>query len=248
MAHDVRMSGVELIEWDAPGPYRVAFSTRRGGVSAGPYASLNVGLLTRDDADAVFENRRLLCEAVGADPARAAMSRQVHGARVTPARPTGVLSPRDHEERDGAWSDEPGLPMLALSADCLPVAICRLEGLPALALVHAGWRGLLAGALAAGARALGDGRRAAVIGPAIGRCCYAVGVEVAGPCRDAFGADVAVAGRLDLRAAAECALRAAGVVRVDHVDRCTACEPDAFFSHRRDRGVTGRQGVIGYVR
>ena len=88
---------------------------------------------------------------------------------------------------------------------------------------------------------------AAVIGPSIGPCCYEVGEEVAVPFREAFGDDVAQGGTLDLWTSAERALRAAGVERVDRCDVCTSCHGDRFFSHRRDAGRTGRQGVIAYV-
>jgi polyphenol oxidase len=86
-----------------------------------------------------------------------------------------------------------------------------------------------------------------VIGPSIGPCCYDVGDEVATPFREAFGEDVVHDGKLDLWTSAERALRAAGVDRVERLDLCTSCEPGAFFSHRRDHGKTGRQGVIAYV-
>ena len=118
---------------------------------------------------------------------------------------------------------------------------------PAIAVLHIGWRGLLAGIVGAGVRALGPGKLAAVVGPAIGACCYEVGEEVAGPAREAFGADVAVGGRLDLWTCVERALRAAGCTHVDRLDACTACHGERFFSHRRDLGRTGRQGVIAYV-
>jgi hypothetical protein len=160
--------------------------------------------------------------------------RATPGARDTPA--------------DGLWTDEPGLPVLAMSADCLPIALARTNGgPPAVAVLHAGWKGLLAGIVAAGVEALGSGSLVAAVGPAIGPCCYEVGEEVAEPYRARFGADVVHGRSLDLWACAERALLAAGVSRVDRFDRCTACEPETFFSHRRDHGVTGRQGVIAYV-
>jgi polyphenol oxidase len=239
---------VELIDWDAPGPYRVAFSTRRGGVSEGDFRSLNLGLRTEDEPDDVIENRRRLADAVGADASRATMAWQCHGARVARARPVGFVTPGTVWERcDGLWTDDPGQPMMLLTADCLPVAICRTRGEPALALLHVGWRGLLAGIVGEGCGVLGQAPLAAVVGPGIGPCCYEVGTEVADPYRQAFGADVAVDGRLDLWAACERALRAAGCDDVHRVDRCTSCEGETFFSHRRDSGRTGRQGVIGHV-
>jgi purine-nucleoside/S-methyl-5'-thioadenosine phosphorylase / adenosine deaminase len=231
-----------IFRWEAPGPYRVAFSTREGGVSGGPYASLNLGLLTEDEPANVQENRRRLCAEVDADPERLALNRQVHGTAVRRA------AAGDRRERaDGLWTEEPGVPMLAMTADCMPVAIARVNGTrtrsgPGLAILHVGWRGLADGVIASGVAALG-GRLAAAIGPAIGPCCYEVGPEVAAR----FDTDLLAAGKLDLWAAAERALRAAGVEEVERTDVCTACHPELFFSHRRDQGVTGRQGVIGVI-
>jgi polyphenol oxidase len=231
-----------VIRWQAEG-YEIAFTTRLGGVSEGPYASLNLGRKSGDDIARADENRRLACAAIGADVEQLALNHQVHSDRVL--RATRALR---GERADGLWTAEPGLPLLALSADCLPIAIVRAgTDEPAVAVLHAGWRGLLAGIVAAGARALGAGKLAAAIGPAIGPCCYEVGEEVAAPFRERFGDDVVNARRLDLWTSAERALLAAGVERVERFDRCTYCEPETFFSHRRDAGRTGRQGVIAYV-
>jgi YfiH family protein len=243
------VADLALIDWTAPGPYRVAFSTRVGGVSDGPYSSLNLGMLTEDDPARVVANRTRLCEAVGADPDGATMGWQRHGATVTRAQPRGIVTPGTvYDHCDGLWSDEQGRAMLLLTADCLPIAIARIDGsAPAVGILHAGWRGLLGGIVSAGARALGQARLAAAIGPGIGPCCYEVGEDVARPFCEAFGEDVARNGRLDLWTAAERALRAAGCRSVDRCDICTACGDDRFFSHRRDDGKTGRQGVIAYV-
>jgi polyphenol oxidase len=231
-----------LIRWEAEG-YVVAFTTRVGGVSDGPYASLNLGRKSGDDVERVDENRRIACEEIGADVARLALNYQVHSSRVLRAEPA-VRG----EHADGLWTEKPELPILAMSADCLPIALARVGADErAVAVLHAGWRGLLEGIAAAGAAALGTGPLAAAIGPGIGPCCYEVGEEVAAPFRDRFGDDVVRENRLDLWTSAERALRTAGVVRVDRFDRCTACEPETFFSHRRDAGRTGRQGVIAYV-
>lgn len=232
---------VPLVWWDAPGPYEVAFSTRRGGVSEGPYESLNLGLLTDDTPEHVEQNRARLCEAVGAEPARLAMNRQVHAATVNRAEPG-----ERGREGDGLWTDTPGLPMLKLTADCLPVALARQNGNPGLALLHAGRLGLLEGILEAGVAALGGRRLAAAVGPGIGPCCYEVGEEIADAYRARFGGEALRGRNLDLWTVAERLLREAGVERVERVDVCTACNAE-FFSHRRDSGVTGRQGVIGYV-
>jgi len=231
-----------MIRWHAPGPYDVAFSTRAGGVSEGPYDSLNLGRLTGDDVERVDENRRRLCAEVGTTPERLALNRQVHSADVHRAE-AGVRG----TPGDGLWTDEPDLPVLAFAADCLPIAVVRADGsAPALAVLHAGWRGLLAGIVAAGTAALGP-RLAACVGPAIGPCCYEVGPEVAEPFAAAFGAGVVRGRNLDLWSAAELALRAAGVEQVERVDLCTACNPELFFSHRRTGQPRGVQGVIARV-
>ena len=219
----------------------VAFSTRLGGVSEGPFESLNLGRMTADEPGNVEENRRRLCAAVDADVALLTLNRQQHSAAVRRAR-----AGERGEPGDGLWTDEPGVPMLKLTADCVPIAVSRRDGAPALALLHAGWRGLLEGVVEAGVSAVARGA-AAAIGPAIGPCCYEVGPEVSSPFVDRFGADVVRGDHLDLWTAAERALNAAGCASVERVDVCTACNPDLFFSHRRDAGVTGRQGVIGVV-
>jgi polyphenol oxidase len=235
-----RRTSVPLIRWDAPGPYTVAFSTRLGGVSEGAYESLNLGRSTRDDSENVDENRRRLCETVGVDRERLALNRQVHGATVNRAE-AGERT----KDGDGLWTDEPDVPMLAFSADCLPIALARVEGNPGLALLHAGRMGLLEGIVEAGVAALG-GTIAAIVGPGIGPCCYEVGEDILAAYRARFGPGVIQGRNLDLWTAAEDVLREAGVEGVERVDVCTACD-DRFFSHRRDGPVTGRQGVVGYV-
>ena len=226
-----------MIVWDEPG-YVVAFTTRIGGVSDGVYASLNLTRGTGDAADKVEENRRLACEVLGLPDERLAFNRQVHSPTVHRARPSTRGEPSD-----GLWTDEPNLPLLAMSADCLPIAIVRTAGPPAIAVLHAGWRGLTQGIVAEGVKALGDGSLAAIVGPAIGPCCYEVGAEVSG----LFDDDLTVDGKLDLWTAAERALRAAGVSRVERVDLCTRDYPQLFFSHRRDGRARGAQGVIGAI-
>jgi YfiH family protein len=229
------------LDWDAPRPYSVVFSTRNGGVSEPPYATLNLGKKLGDDPDRVEENRRRLCEYAGAPLDRLAMNYQLHSSRVNRAEAGIKGSPGD-----ALWTEEPGLPVLALAADCVPVALVRTSGAPAVCVVHAGRIGLFAGILGEAARALG-GNLAAAIGPAIGPCCYEVGDEVARPYRERFGATILRAGRLDLWQAAELELRRAGVSRVHRFDLCTACNPGLFFSYRRDGVPRGGQGVLALV-
>jgi purine-nucleoside/S-methyl-5'-thioadenosine phosphorylase / adenosine deaminase len=231
-----------VIRWRPEG-YEIVFTTRLGGVSDGPFESLNLGRKSGDEVERVDENRRIACEAAGAAVEKLALNYQVHSNRVIRAA-AGARG----EHADGLWTDEPGLPLLALSADCLPIALVRTNGpVPAMAVLHAGWRGLLEGIVSSGVAALGAENLAAAVGPAIGPCCYEVGEEVAAPYRERFGDDVVRGEHLDLWTSAERALRVAGVERIDRFDRCTACEPETFFSHRRDAGRTGRQGVIAYV-
>jgi YfiH family protein len=231
---------VTHFEWDAPGPYRVVFSTRNGGVSEPPFATLNLGKKLGDDAERVEENRRRLCEYAGADATRLAMNYQVHSSRVNRGRP-GARG----EAGDGLWTDEPGVPLLALTADCVPVALAR-EDEPAVAVLHAGRIGLLGGIVAAGVRTLG-GRVRAAIGPAAGPCCYEVGDEILVRYRERFGPGVLRGRNLDLWRATELALREAGVSHVHRFDLCTICNPDLFFSYRRDGTPRGGQGVLALV-
>ena len=238
---------MRLLRWEAPGPYSVAFTTRLGGVSEGAFESLNLGILTDDEPDRVVENRLRACAAVGADPETATMAWQVHGGEVTEAKPKGIVERTTFEQCDGLWTARPGQAMALVTADCHPVALARTDGEPALCVLHVGWRGLLAGIVDSGVAALGGGPLAAVVGPGIGPCCYEVGEEVSRPFRERFGPEVVSDGHVDLGAATEGALLAAGVQRVERTGHCTSCEPELFFSHRRDGGRTGRQGVIAYI-
>jgi YfiH family protein len=135
-------------------------------------------------------------------------------------------------------TDRPGLGLLVLVADCFPVA---LAGGGRAAMLHCGWRGLAGGIVG---RALKDfdAPPKAAVGPGIGACCYEVGDEVRGEFEHIDGA---VRGRmLDLSAVVEHELRTGGVESVEHLDRCTSCDEELYFSHRRDRGVTGRQAGL----
>jgi polyphenol oxidase len=227
-----------MIRWSPPGPYEVVFATREGGVSAGPYASLNLGRMTGDDVDRIDENRRILCAEIGAEPEKLALNRQIHSSTVRRAEAGSRGRPAD-----GLWTDEPGLPILAMAADCLPIALVRAGGEePAVAVLHAGWRGILGGIIGEGVRALG-GTVHAAIGPGIGPCCYEVGEEVL--VRFAtLGAGVARGRMLDLAEVARRQLRDAGVENVTSAGICTSCEPELFFSHRRDGGRSGRQAGL----
>ena len=177
------------------------------------------------------------------------MAQQQHGAVARRAEAVGLLSAgADFPECDAFWSEEPGVGMLLVTADCLPIAIARSGGeRPGLALVHAGWRGLLGGVVESASRALGRGPTKAVLGPAIGPCCFEVSEEVAASFRRRFGRRVASGRNVNLWLAAESALAAAGCNAAERIELCTSCHPELFFSHRRDHGQTGRQGVIAAI-
>jgi hypothetical protein len=216
----------------AHGRAQVRFTARRGGVSAAPYDTLNLGRWTDDDPAAVAENLARLTRAAGIE--RLAQARQVHGSAVVPAPEAGSFP-----EADGVHTAEPGVGCLVLTADCLPVALVAPGG-RAVAMVHAGWKGLAGGVLEAGVRALGEDVAAAYIGPGAGPCCYEVGSEV--------HARFDTSGRtLDLKGIAARRLRDAGVPEVHDAGLCTMCDPERrFFSHRRDRGLTGRQAGLAW--
>jgi len=243
---------VPVLHWrGAPAGVSVAFTSRRGGASLGPYSSLNLGALTADDADRVAENRRRAVSAAGGDPAAATMAWQVHGREVREVteEPAGgrFLEPgaEPFPRSDGLVTSLRGRPMMLLTADCIPVAIARTDG-GRLAVLHAGWRGLEAGIVEAGAEAVG-GQIVGAVGPGAGPCCYEVGEDVAQRLRACFGTDVVRDGRADLWRCARRALEAAGAAEVAVAGECSICNPDRYFSHRRDRGVTGRQGVVGVL-
>jgi YfiH family protein len=233
------MGEPRTIDVELPGG-RVAFSTRRGGVSEGPYESLNLGILTDDDRARVDENRALLAAEIGLERERVAMGWQVHGTAIR----EWEGPPRAGEELDKVDGHATGvraLGLLVLVADCLPVA---LIGSGRAAMLHCGWRPL-AGGIVERALASFDEPPAAAIGPGIGRCCYEVGDEVRARFADLDG--VAEGRMLDLRLVARRKLEAAGVTRIEDVDLCTSCRPDLFFSHRRDGGVTGRQAGVAWL-
>ncbi|HEY6145855.1 MAG TPA: polyphenol oxidase family protein [Solirubrobacterales bacterium] len=228
-----------------------AFSTRLGGISESPYDSLNLGLLTDDAPEAVVENRRRLAAALGFEPEQVVIAHQVHGPHLIehPTESRGSFrtayvqkEPRDGlPEADGHVVREPGLAPLVFTADCLPVAVSGPGG---AAMLHAGWRGLAGGILAAGAEAVEAS--SAAIGPGIGPCCYEVGEEVLGAFAG-LGDGVAEGRMLDLPEVARRQLGQAGVERIESAGLCTSCEEELFFSHRRDAGRTGRQGGMAWV-
>jgi polyphenol oxidase len=237
--------GGDHVTAELPGG-RVLFSTRRGGVSTGPYASLNLGRLTDDDGANVDANRERLADAVGLPRGRFLYGRQVHGARVRRgSEPHGPERPAEAE--DGQATALRDAAALVFVADCLPVLLAA-DG--AVAAVHCGWRGVTAGIVTAGVAAVrelaGEHDVSAVIGPAIGPCCYEVGDEVIE--RFAARGHRLAGPALDLPAAVASELEWCGISDVSVAHVCVSCNPELFYSHRRDGGVTGRQAGLAWLK
>lgn len=237
------------------------FSTRLGGVSGGPFASMNLrsGGPEPDDPEVVRENYRRLCAALGADPAGLVLSKQVHRDTVRHVtggdRGKGLLVPRDYTA-DALVTDEPGVNLMVFSADCIILLLYDPVS-NSIGAVHAGWRGT---ALDLPAKAVGEmvrlfgarpGEIRAAIGAGIGPCCFETHDDVPDALRSAFGAgvDPFIAPRgekwtVDLKELNAWRLREAGVASA-HIDLCpicTACHTDLYWSHR----ITGdRRGVQG---
>lgn len=236
---------LEWLEASLPGA-KVSFSTRLGGVSEGPFESLNLGILTDDEPDRVIENRMRLASALEFDPRRVAMWRQVHGSRIAfheGDQDEGIFNRPvpDPPEADGHVTRAVGLPMLVLVADCLPVAVSGPDG---LAMLHCGWRGLAGSLVEDAVRAVGGTH--AVIGPGIGPCCFEVGPEVLATF-DSLGDGLAAGRMCDLPEVARRVLRRAGVELIESSEICTSCDSRRFFSHRRDSGLTGRQAAVAWL-
>jgi len=235
--------------WEAPPGVRAFTTLRTGGTSEPPYGSLNLGTHVGDDPVRVAANRRLVQQSWGwaAEPL---WLDQVHGTTVVRASDQGS-APR----ADGAVTDQRGRPLVVLTADCLPVVACDREG-TVVGAFHAGWKGLLAGVLEAGLRAMDRPARDLLVwvGPAIGPESYQVGPEV----RDAFLAsnpehrreftdDGPDHWRFDLAGAAVRRLADEGVVHVVRSPWDTLRDADLFFSHRRSTGqgtTCGRMGTF----
>jgi YfiH family protein len=235
-----RLEGEQIVA-DLPHA-RAVFSTARGGVSEGPYDSLNLGMLTADAAENVTENRRRLGETVGHPWPRFCYGRQVHGATVRRATEPPSAE-RPYTEEDGQATALRDAAAIVFVADCLPILLAA-DG--AVAALHGGWRPLAAGVVQAGITALrelgGTGPITAALGPSARGCCYEVGEEVH---RHVAADDARRGDNLDIAQVAKQQLDQHGVEVLD-TNVCTICSPPGLlFSHRRDQGVTGRQsGVI----
>jgi len=229
----------------APAGVTAAFTTRQGGVSLAPYHGLNLGRSTPDTPDAIETNRALVLRAVGLVPEMLATAGQIHGTAVT-----RVTAPGLHRECDALVTREAGIALAVSAADCMPI-LYAAPGVVAAA--HSGWRGTADGiprvtlAAVCDLAGVSPSQVTVFLGPCIRSCCYEVGPEVAG--RFPLESLVWIEGsrRLSIPCAVTRQLSEAGVrpERIHDTGACTACEPAWYFSHRRDRGVTGRQwGLI----
>jgi purine-nucleoside/S-methyl-5'-thioadenosine phosphorylase / adenosine deaminase len=227
------------------------FFTRLGGVSAGPYASLNCSLSGQDSRDAVLENRARAARAIGAEPAALVGLTQVHGTEVVHATTAWIAG--EGPRADAMVTDRPGIALGIITADCAPVLFCD----PAAGVVgaaHAGWRGALAGVLeatVAAMRTLGARRVSAAIGPCIRQYSYEVSADLrdAVLARDPADIRFFALGRreahwqFDLPGYCAVRLTAAGVV-VASIEADTVEDEARFFSHRRR--TLGGGGPIGH--
>jgi polyphenol oxidase len=233
-------------DWPAPERVKALVTTRSGGVSRGPYASLNLGRRVGDDARAVAENRARLSARLPAEPR---WLQQVHGIDVVQADRAAAES-----TADGAYTRVPGVVCAVQIADCLPVLFCDRDG-TRVAAAHAGWRGLNAGVLERTVSSLGAPPDAVIawMGPAIGPQKFEVGADVFEQFTDDdVGASAAFEplreGKwlADLYALARRRLSRVGVTAIFGGGLCTFSDPARFFSHRRDR-VTGRHGAFVWI-
>ena len=212
----------------------VVFTDRHGGVSSPPFDTLNLAARVGDDRQVVAANRDRVAAAVGFDAASIRLARQVHGSDLIEV---GSSHPVVAGEADVIATTEPGVVIGILTADCTPVVVAGPER---VAVAHAGWRGLVAGAVE---RAVEWVREpyAAWVGPSIRSCCYEVGPEVIAAFEEA-GLPVAAPDRVSPAEAAVFALERAGLAAVAASGDCTFCDR-RYFSYRRD-GTTGRQGAF----
>ena len=233
-------------DWPAPAHVRALSTTRAGGVSDGPYRSLNLALHVGDDEMAVTENRRRLQMVCGLEQSPTWLS-QVHGITVVDAKDDSAQPP----QADAAFSSRQGVACVVMTADCLPVLLTDTAG-TCVAAAHAGWRGLVDGVLEATVARLpvAPAQILAWLGPAIGPGAFEVGPEVRAAfiAKDAEAADAFIAGQsgrwmCDLYMLAKLRLAAMGVTQIYGGGLCTHSDATRFFSYRRD-GVTGRMASL----
>lgn len=232
------------------------FSTRRGGVSAPPWDSLNLGPTRGDGIECLQENYRRFCGAIGADHRRVVLSRQVHEENIRLVTEEdagkGLWRDRDYTSVDAFISNTPGVALTVFSADC-GIILLYDPVQRAIGAVHAGWRGVAAGLVRKTAlemvRRFGTdpAQLRCAIGPAIGQCCFETDDDVPAALRAALGDTVddymerrGGKWHIDLKGINAYWLRSIGVQHIDICDHCTACRTDLYWSHRKmgeERGV-----------
>ncbi len=230
-------------DWPVPAHVRALVTTRAGGISTGPYASLNLGLRTEDDPAAVSENRARI-EQLLPQPPR--WLQQVHGSAVVDADNLDNLP-----QADASVARRPGTVCAIMVADCLPILLADRTG-TCIGAAHAGWRGLAGGVIGntVARMAVAPDQLLAWIGPGIGPTAFEVGNDVL----EAFCASTPEnhsafrplkTGKwlCDLPALARNALQQAGVTSIHGGDLCTYSDPGRFYSYRRDR-ITGRMAAL----
>ena len=257
MFHTQTKNGVTFLTADTLSGVRHGFSTRPGGVSPAPWDSLDLGVGRGDDMENVRENYRRFCAAVGTDPNRVVLSKQIHEdvvRHVTEADAgKGLWRERDYSSVDAMVTDVPHLPLVVFSADC-NVILLYDPVRRAIGACHAGWRGTALGiaakTVAEMVRLFGcdSGDLRAAIGPAIGPCCFETDADVPDALRAALGEDaspyITWNGRkyhIDLKAVNALWLQKAGVTAIDICGHCTACRPDLYWSHRKQGSARGSQ-------
>jgi hypothetical protein len=245
------LGGLPVLEARLPGLFRACFTTRVGGGSEGPFASLNLDGRSEDRLEVVTGNRELVERAVGR---RLISPSQVHGVRVAgvseyatedPGSPCDGLTIHQDIDRE--------LAAALLFADCVPVVLC---GEVDMAIAHGGWRGILGGIVQQAGRSMMGAPATLVIGPSIGPCCFTVGEEVAESFARRYGSEVVSregtergCARVDLWEAAARAASELGVQRMHVVNPrlCTVCNNDLFYSYRLEGPVTGRHACVGWI-
>lgn len=254
------LAQLKVPEWEARDGLLHGFLGRRGGKSIGPYASLNLSFRVGDDPQVVKDNICDAKRAVGVHDLRIVTMKQVHGDRIVDVKDKRL---KEAGEADGMMTEESGLFLGVLTADCVPILFC-VPGNKQVAVVHAGWRGTVAGI----ARKMVDQLNKSysvpstsievALGPAIGPCCYEVREDVSVPLIEKWEslAEGCLERRngktfLDLRELNALLLEDAGVpsAQISMVGPCTSCATDDFFSYRRESKETGRQlSFIGWVK
>jgi purine-nucleoside/S-methyl-5'-thioadenosine phosphorylase / adenosine deaminase len=239
-----------------------AFSTRLGGLSEPPYASLNLGLGSGDDRARVQENRARFGQSIGINPRDLVTLRQVHGNRVVVLTETTDPQLIQGTPGDGLITNRPFLPLAVITADCFPVVLAA-PSVPAVGIIHSGRKGTAARVVPTAIELMSQAfdtppeAQFVAIGPGIGRCCYEVDGASAEPFQTQFTLNDAVyrPGRpghmyLDLQQAIVQQLREAGIpsTHVWHADLCTACHSHWFYSYRREGPRSGRMLNVVMIR